>query len=156
AGGDLDERCGFAQLVEQIARAREARIGANCESARRLGCADTGPSRCLCAEQESIRRRAPHGARAALRYPTPSVTIDGDAVDQHGVWCEAPEALESRELAARVVVNTFGEVHDERRIRRSRAEPACDVAARLTARAGRLSGEKKRVCPPVSAHHADW
>ena len=74
-------------------------------------------------------------------------------MDEHGVRCEAPEALESRQLAARVVVNAFSEVHDEGSIRRSRAEPACDIAARLAARAGRLSGEEKRVCPPVSPHH---
>src|SRR5207244_1808125 len=66
------------------------------------------------AEQEHVRRRAPHEPGAARRHALPAVLRQGNSVHQHGVLAQAAERLETRQLTGCRGVRAFAKVEDER------------------------------------------
>ena len=107
------------------------------------------------AEEKRVRRGTPDQAGARARHAPPAVLVDRHAVDDHGVRLQAAERLEPRQLSARLVVDAFGEVDEERRVARRRPPARRDVAARLAAGAGRTRLEQERMRPAVAPDHAN-
>jgi hypothetical protein len=98
------------QLVEQVALAAQARVAAEREPIRVVKRAHVRGR----LEQELVRRRAPHQARARGDHAIRGRAAKRHAVNEHGIRRQASETIEGLELRARRLVQAFAGVNHPR------------------------------------------